>query len=445
MSSSVQFYLAIFIFLMTYAGIMSEKIHRTICALAGGGAMIYFGLVTQEQAITEFIDFNTLGLLTGMMILISVVKQSGFFQVLALWALKKSKGSPRELLILLSIVTAVGAALIDSVTAALLIAPMTISLCRMLRMSPVPILISEILMCNIGGTALMIGNPPNVMIGSATHLDFNDFLINLAPVVVITVIVILIAVLLIFKNDFSSVRMSAEELEKIDIMSGVEDKSIFSRSLMVLALTVLGFVVHSRFGLESATVAMTGGMAALLFCGINPEDALKEVDLDTLMFFMGLFILVGGMENAGVITAIAEKGIEMVDGDSHLITFLILLLSGVASAFVDNIPFTATMIPLIQDMQSLMNLPHADYMWWALATGACFGGNGTMIGASPNVIMVAIAAKEGFNISFTAFMKWCFPLMLLSLFVAGCYLETRYFMKYLIYAYCFSFVWNWPN
>lgn len=428
MSSSVQFYLAIFIFLMTYVGIMSEKIHRTICALAGGGAMIYFGLVTQEQAITEFIDFNTLGLLTGMMILISVVKQSGFFQVLALWALKKSKGSPRELLILLSIVTAVGAALIDSVTAALLIAPMTISLCRMLRMSPVPILISEILMCNIGGTALMIGNPPNVMIGSATHLDFNDFLINLAPVVVITVIVILIAVLLIFKNDFSGVRMSAKELEKIDIMSGVEDKSIFSRSLMVLALTVLGFVVHSHFGLESATVAMTGGMAAMLFCGINPEDALKEVDLDTLMFFMGLFILVGGMENAGVITAIAEKGIEMVDGDSHLITFLILLLSGVASAFVDNIPFTATMIPLIQDMQSLMNLPHADYMWWALATGACFGGNGTMIGASPNVIMVAIAAKEGFNISFTAFMKWCFPLMLLSLFVAGCYLETRYFI-----------------
>lgn len=428
MSSSVQFYLAIFIFLMTYAGIMSEKIHRTICALAGGGAMIYFGLVTQEQAITEFIDFNTLGLLTGMMILISVVKQSGFFQVLALWALKKSKGSPRELLILLSIVTAVGAALIDSVTAALLIAPMTISLCRMLRMSPVPILISEILMCNIGGTALMIGNPPNVMIGSATHLDFNDFLINLAPVVVITVIVILIAVLLIFKNDFSGVRMSAKELEKIDIMSGVEDKSIFSRSLMVLALTVLGFVVHSHFGLESATVAMTGGMAALLFCGISPENALKEVDLDTLMFFMGLFILVGGMENAGVITAIAEKGIEMVDGDSHLITFLILLLSGVASAFVDNIPFTATMIPLIQDMQSLMNLPHADYMWWALATGACFGGNGTMIGASPNVIMVAIAAKEGFNISFTAFMKGCFPLMLLSLFVAGCYLEARYFI-----------------
>ena len=428
MEFNSSFYFSIFIFLLTYAGIMSERIPRSLCALLGAGLVVYSGLVTQEMALRHFIDFNTIGLLAGMMILIGVVKKSGFFEAMALWSVKISKGRPKELLIILGLITGFCASFMDAVTAVLLITPMTISLCRRIHVTPIPTLIAEILLSNIGGSGTMVGDPPNVMIGSATHLDFNDFLINLAPVVVITVIVILIAVLLIFKNDFSSVRMSAKELEKIDIMSGVEDKSIFSRSLMVLAFTVLGFVVHSHFGLESATVAMTGGMAALLFCGINPEDALKEVDLDTLMFFMGLFILVGGMENAGVITAIAEKVIEMVDGDSHLITFLILLLSGVASAFVDNIPFTATMIPLIQDMQSLMNLPHADYMWWALATGACFGGNGTMIGASPNVIMVAIAAKEGFNISFTAFMKWCFPLMLLSLFVAGCYLETRYFI-----------------
>ena len=428
MEFNSSFYFSIFIFLLTYTGIMSERIPRSLCALLGAGLVVYSGLVTQEMALRHFIDFNTIGLLAGMMILIGVVKKSGFFEAMALWSVKISKGRPKELLIILGLITGFCASFMDAVTAVLLITPMTISLCRRIHVTPIPTLIAEILLSNIGGSGTMVGDPPNVMIGSATHLDFNDFLINLAPVVVITVIVILIAVLLIFKNDFSSVRMSAKELEKIDIMSGVEDKSIFSRSLMVLAFTVLGFVVHSHFGLESATVAMTGGMAALLFCGISPEDALKEVDLDTLMFFMGLFILVGGMENAGVITAIAEKGIEMVDGDSHLITFLILLLSGVASAFVDNIPFTATMIPLIQDMQSLMNLPHADYMWWALATGACFGGNGTMIGASPNVIMVAIAAKEGFNISFTAFMKWCFPLMLLSLFVAGCYLETRYFI-----------------
>lgn len=428
MSGSVQFYLAIIVFLLTYVGIMSEKLPRTICALFGGGAMIYLGLVTQEEAITEFIDFNTLGLLAGMMILISVVKKSGFFQVLALWALKKSKGHPRELLVLLSIVTAIGAALIDSVTAALLIAPMTISLCRMLRMSPVPILISEILMCNVGGTALMIGNPPNVMIGSATHLDFNDFLINLAPVVVITVAVTLILILIMFRKEFNGVHMNPKEVEKIDVMGAVEDQMIFRRSLSVLALTIVGFVLHSAMGLESATIAMTGGLVALLVCRISPEEVMKEVDLDTLFFFMGLFILVGGMENAGVINAIAKYGINLVGGDSHLLTFLILFLSGIASAFIDNIPFTATMIPLIQDMQELMGLAHADYMWWALATGACFGGNGTIIGASPNVIMVAIAAKEGFNISFLTFMKWCFPLMLVSLFIAAGYVEFRYFI-----------------
>lgn len=195
--TTFQFYLAVIIFCLTYVGIMSEKFPRTICALVGGGAMIYAGYVTQSEAFERFIDWNTLGLLAGMMILISVVKKSGFFRVLALWAMKESKGSPRELLVLLSCVTAVGASLIDSVTAALLIAPMTISLCRMLKISPVPVLVSEILMCNVGGTALMIGNPPNVMIGSATHLDFNDFLINLAPVVVITIVATLIGILFI--------------------------------------------------------------------------------------------------------------------------------------------------------------------------------------------------------------------------------------------------------
>ena len=425
--TTVQFYFAVAIFILTYVGIMSEKFPRTIFSLVGGGVMIYGGYVTQDQAIKQFIDWNTLGLLAGMMILISVVKKSGFFRVLALWAMKMSKGSPRELLILLSLVTAVGASLIDSVTAALLIAPMTISLCRMLKITPVPILISEILMCNVGGTALMIGNPPNVMIGSATHLDFNDFLINLAPMVVLAIIATLVGILFIFRKDLPHGHLPKEEVDKIDIMSGVEDKMIFHRSLIVLFLTIVGFVLHSTFHLQSATIAMTGGVVAMLACRINPEDAMKEVDLDTLFFFMGLFVLVGGMENAGVISAIASWGVDLVNGDHHLITLMIIWLSGFASAFIDNIPFTATMIPLIKDMQAIMNLPHADYMWWALASGACFGGNGTMIGASPNVIMVAIAAKEGHNISFMTFMKWCFPLMVLSLIVATAYVEFRYF------------------
>ena len=426
--TTFQFYLAVIIFCLTYVGIMSEKFPRTICALVGGGAMVYGGYVTQSEAFGKYIDWNTLGLLAGMMILISVVKKSGFFQVLALWAMKRSKGSPRELLVLLSCVTAVGASLIDSVTAALLIAPMTISLCRMLKISPVPVLVSEILMCNVGGTALMIGNPPNVMIGSATHLDFNDFLINLAPVVVVTIAATLVGILFIFRKELPHGHLPKEQIDAIDVMSAVEDKMIFKRSLIVLGLTIVGFVLHSSFGLQSATIAMTGGVVAMLACRVNPEEAMKEVDLDTLFFFMGLFVLVGGMENAGVITAIASWGVALANGDNHLITYMILWLSGVASAFIDNIPFTATMIPLIKDMQSLMNLPHADYMWWALATGACFGGNGTMIGASPNVIMVAIAAKEGHNISFGTFMKWCFPLMIMSLMVSSVYIELRYFM-----------------
>ena len=428
MSSSVQFYLAIFIFLMTYAGIMSEKIHRTICALAGGGAMIYFGLVTQEQAITEFIDFNTLGLLTGMMILISVVKQSGFFQVLALWALKKSKGSPRELLILLSIVTAVGAALIDSVTAALLIAPMTISLCRMLRMSPVPILISEILMCNIGGTALMIGNPPNVMIGSATHLVFNDFAINTGPIALLNVAACIIYLEIIYGKELPKTEMTAEELGKISISSVITDYSILKKSVTILALTIFGFIVHNIIGIESATIALTGGVLAILACSVDPHEIFRDVDWDSLFFFIGLFIVVGGLETTGVINALAQAGISAVGGDPEALTFTILWLSGIASAFIDNIPFTATMIPLIHNMQDLLGLAHADYMWWALSIGACYGGNGTIIGASPNVIVAALAAKEGYNITFGHFMLKCFPMMLVTLLTSTIYLYVRYFL-----------------
>lgn len=301
---------------------------------------------------------------------------------MALWTMKASRGDARVLLVLLSCITGVSASLIDSVTAALLIAPMTISLCRMMKITPVPILIGEILMANIGGTALMIGNPPNVMIGSATHLDFNAFMNNLAPAVLITTVFTMLAVILLFHRQLHTEKMSKEALDAIDVAGEIKDSRILKRSLAVLALTILGFVLHGMLGLQSATIAMTGGLLAVMVCGVAPADALREVDLDTLLFFMGLFILIGGMENTGVISALASWGIHLVGGDAELMTYLILVLSGIASAFIDNIPFTATMIPLIHEMQSLMGLEHADYMWWSLALGACFGGNGTIIGAS---------------------------------------------------------------
>lgn len=422
------FYISILIFATIYIGIIFEVIPRTLCALIGGGLMIYMGFETQESAIKEFIDFNTIGLLTGMMMIIEIVKKSGFFELLALWAVKKSRGDGFKLLLLLAVITGFGAAVIDSVTAALLIAPMTISVCRMLRLTPIPIIIAEILMANIGGTALMIGNPPNVMIGSAAHLEFMTVANNLAPAVVVTMIITLGIVLWFYRADLSSEGLSDEEIESINIKEAIKDEMILKRSLSVLLLTVVGFVVHSHFGIESATVALTGGVLAVLVCKVEPEEIMKEVDFSTLFFFMGLFVMVGGLESTGVIHALATWGVEQVQGDTVAMTFLILWLSGVASAFVDNIPFTATMIPLIQNMQDMLNLHHADYMWWALALGACFGGNGTIIGASPNVIMLAIAAKEGYNVSFGRFFKLCFPIMLITLLISSVYIYLRYFV-----------------
>lgn len=427
MDNTIAFYEAVIIFAVTYIGIIFDKIPRTICALVGGGMMIYFHHVTQDMAIKEFIDFNTLGLLAGMMVLISIVKQSGFFEAMALWAVKKSRGKAKTLLILLSAITGIGAALIDSVTAALLIAPMTISICRMIKINPMPVLISEVLMSNIGGTALMIGNPPNVMIGSAAKLEFMQFLVNLAPVVIVTMVLTIMVILLVYRGTLHSRELTEKELAAIHIRSAIRDMGGMRRSLAVLALTVLGFVIHGSFGLQSATIAMSGAIAAIIVCGVDPEEALKEIDMNTLLFFMGLFVLVGGLETTGVINAMAQQGITLVNGDVKTMTFVILALSGIASAFVDNIPFTATMIPLIQDMQNLMGL-QADYLWWSLSLGACFGGNGTLIGASPNVIIMAEAARSGYHISFTRFMKACFPIMLLTLLISGIYLYLRYFL-----------------
>ena len=427
MDNTIAFYEAVIIFAVTYIGIIFDKIPRTICALVGGGMMIYFHHVTQDMAIKEFIDFNTLGLLAGMMVLISIVKQSGFFEAMALWAVKKSRGKAKTLLILLSAITGIGAALIDSVTAALLIAPMTISICRMIKINPMPVLITEVLMSNIGGTALMIGNPPNVMIGSAAKLEFMQFLVNLAPVVIVTMVLTIMVILLVYRGTLHSRELTEKELAAIHIRSAIRDMGGMRRSLAVLALTVLGFVIHGSFGLQSATIAMSGAIAAIIVCGVDPEEALKEIDMNTLLFFMGLFVLVGGLETTGVINAMAQQGITLVNGDLKTMTFVILALSGIASAFVDNIPFTATMIPLIQDMQNLMGI-QADYLWWSLSLGACFGGNGTLIGASPNVIIMAEAARSGYHISFTRFMKACFPIMLLTLLISGIYLYLRYFL-----------------
>lgn len=428
MDATMSFYFSIFIFVLTYLGIMSEKIPRSICALLGAGLVIYSGLLTQETALQHFIDFNTLGLLAGMMVLIGVVKKSGFFESMALWAVKVSKGRPKELLIILGLITGFCASFMDAVTAVLLITPMTISLCRRIHVSPIPTLIAEILLSNIGGSGTMVGDPPNVMIGSATHLAFNDFAMHTGPIALINIAACIIYLEIIYGKQLPKTEMSPEELAKINLSSVITDFSILKKSVTILVLTIFGFIIHNIIGIQSATIALTGGVLAILVCKVDPHEIFREVDWDSLFFFIGLFIVVGGLETTGVISTMAAAGIEAVGGDPHALTFTILWLSGLASAFVDNIPFTATMIPLIHQMQELLGLAHADYMWWALSIGACYGGNGTIIGASPNVIVAALAAKEGYNITFGHFMLKCFPMMLVTLLTSTVYIYVRYFV-----------------
>lgn len=345
MEFNSSFYFSIFIFLLTYAGIMSERIPRSLCALLGAGLVVYSGLVTQEMALRHFIDFNTIGLLAGMMILIGVVKKSGFFEAMALWSVKISKGRPKELLIILGLITGFCASFMDAVTAVLLITPMTISLCRRIHVTPIPTLIAEILLSNIGGSGTMVGDPPNVMIGSATHLVFNDFAMNTGPIALLNVAACIIYLEIIYGKELPKTEMTEEELGKISISSVITDYSILKKSVTILALTIFGFIVHNIIGIESATIALTGGVLAILACSVDPHEIFRDVDWDSLFFFIGLFIVVGGLETTGVINALAQAGISAVGGDPEALTFTILWLSGIASAFIDNIPFTATMIP----------------------------------------------------------------------------------------------------
>lgn len=421
------FYVSLAIFVITYGVIMSERLPRTYVAMAGGLAMVLAGFMTQDEAVVHYIDFNTLGLLLGMMMIVAVTRRSGVFEAMAVWAAKVTKGSPSLLLVLLSLITAVASSLFDSVTAVLLLAPMTLSLSRTLDLDPYPYLIMEVLMANIGGTALMIGNPPNVMIGSATGLSFTDFFFNLMPVVVLNMAVVIPLLLFLYRKDLQKGKVNPFIIARLDYKKEIKDQRLLVLCLSVLAATIAGFIFHHALGLDSATIALSGAVVLMLLARIAPGDVFAEVEWDTIFFFLGLFILVGGIEAAGVITAMARWAMTVTGGDVQQGSFLILWLAALASAFVDNIPFTATMIPLLQEMQSMLPMP-VEALWWSLAIGACFGGNGTLVGASPNLIVAGIAAKDGYPISFLGFMKRGLPLMILTILISQVYVYVRYFL-----------------
>lgn len=418
--------LAIGIFVVIYGLIIAEKIHRTIVAMIGGGLMIVFGIVDQETAI-HHIDFNTLGLLIGMMIIVSITAETGLFKYIAVKAAKKTKGDPVRILVVLALITAFGSAFLDNVTTVLLMVPVTFSITRQLGVNPLPYLIAQIIASNVGGTATLIGDPPNIMIGSAVkELTFMAFITNLAPIAIIIMVAFVPIFVLLFRKQIQTTEERKQSIMQMDESELITDHKLLKKSLFILGLTILGFFLHQLLHLESATVALAGAFIFLLLTGEHMmEEAFKKVEWMTIFFFIGLFMLVSGLVETGVISELAEQAIALTGGDLVITSMLIIWLSAIASAFVDNIPFVATMIPMIQEMGNI-GITNLEPLWWSLALGACLGGNGTLIGASANVIVAGMSGKEGYPITFIQFLKYGFPLMLLSVILASIYVYLRY-------------------
>ena len=425
MEGNSQIIFASAVFLISYAIIISEKIHRTVVALLGGMLVIIGGVINQEQAI-EAIDFNTIGLLVGMMVIVGIARNSGLFEYLAVRAAKQSKGDPIKIMISLAIITALLSALLDNVTTVLLIVPITFSIAKALEINPMPILFAEIMASNIGGTATLIGDPPNIMIGSATGLGFMDFVINVGPVIVVILPVTIFLLKIIYGKQLITREELKENIMRMDPSSEIKDSVLLKKSLFVIALVIFGFLIHKSVHIESATIALTGAALLLLITRDDPEHALTAVEWPVIFFFAGLFMLVGALEHVGVIEWIALEGLKLTGGAILPTGMLILWLSAIASAFVDNIPFVATMIPLIEDMGRLGGITDLNPLWWSLSLGACLGGNGTIIGASANVVVVGMAEKQGFKWTFVGFMKIAFPLMIVSILISTVYLYFFY-------------------
>ena len=419
--------LALIIFCLTYVLIISEKVHRTIAALLGGMILIVAGVLAQEKAI-EHIDWNTLGLLVGMMIVVGITRRTGVFQYLGLTAVRLAKGEPIRILIALASVTALLSALLDNVTTVLLIVPITFTIVDKLDLDATPFLVSQIFASNIGGTSTLIGDPPNIMIGSQTHLGFMDFAINLTPVVLVIHIATMFVFYLLYRKKFTIKEELKKELMELSPIEQIKDYRLLKKSLFVLTLILIGFVLHQSLHMESATIALTGAALLMFITKEEPEDILLAVEWPSIFFFIGLFIVVGGLVETGWINSLAQWAFNVTEGNFELTAMLILWLSAFASAFVDNIPFVATMIPLIHQMGNLGGISQVglEPLWWALSLGACLGGNGTLIGASANVIVAGLAEKNGIQIRFLQFMKLAFPLMILSIIISTLYLLIFY-------------------
>lgn len=421
------------ILILAYIFIATEKIPKVTIALLGAAITVIIGLVSQAKIVdgavnpnyfVNFVDFNVIFLLVSMMIIVSISTRSGVFSYMANELLKLTKGHPVKVLAALGLFTAFVSAFLDNVTTVILIMPITFSIAKKLDINPVPFLLTEIVASNIGGTATLIGDPPNIIIGSAGGLTFMDFIKELTGVVAVILVAVIIFMVLCFRKSLTTTAEKMQEISKIDNSKTITDKPLMIRSMTVLALVIAGFVLHDTIHIETCIVAMLGASILLLF--EKPTDILRDVEWNTIFFFIGLFIIIGGLEASGGIRLMAEWILNVTQGSENATAMIILWASGIISGIIDNIPYTATMAPMISEIQNVMGAEYAYPLWWCLSLGACLGGNMTIIGAAANVIVSENSAKEGHVITFMQFLRYGIPVVFISLTISTVYIYLKF-------------------
>jgi len=423
---------AIAVFVIAYTLIASDRINKTLVALCGGAIVLALSIVDADDAFYSHetgIDWNVIFLLFGMMIIVGVLRQTGVFEYVAIWAAKRANGSPLRIMILLTLVTAGASALLDNVTTILLIAPVTLLVCERLEINPVPFLISEVLASNIGGASTLVGDPPNIIIASRAGLTFNDFLVHMLPIVVVILIAFIALMPFIFRGSFAVDPARVADVMALNEREAIQDPRLLLKCGVVLLGVFTAFVAHPVLHIEPSVVALLGAGILILISRIPQRDYLASVEWETLLFFAGLFVMVGALVKTGVVETLARSATEFTDGDGLLTTMLILGIAAPVSGIIDNIPFTATMTPIVTELvASVTDLADPNVLWWSLALGADLGGNLTAVGASANVVMLGIARRAGHPISFWEFTRKGALITVVSIVLSGLYLWLRYFV-----------------
>lgn len=424
--------LTVVTFVAAYALIATERIHRVAAALGGAAVMLAIGATDADHAFYSEdtgVDWNVIFLLLGMMVIVGVLRQTGVFEYLAIWAAKKAKGRPFRIMVMLVVITAGASALLDNVTTVLLVAPVTVLVCERLNVPAVPFLVAEALASNIGGTATLIGDPPNIIIASRADLSFNDFLVHLTPIIVVLLVVFLGLCRVLFRRAFHYDPERVDEVMSLDEHETIRDKRLLVQSLVVLGVVTAGFVLHTALHFEPSVVALLGAGLLVAVSKVTAVDAVREVEWPTLVFFMGLFVMVGALVEVGVIETLSEAAADATGGRLFFASMLLLGVSGALSAFIDNIPYVATMSPIVSDLVAGLSGGPVDstVLWWALALGADLGGNATAVGASANVVVIGLAERSGHRISFWEFTKYGLVVAIVTVALCVPYLWLRYF------------------